>query len=355
MNQKEKTQKLLTDHHKKYPLMQICDMFKFLHQSSFGCEHAVSSADHATELIKKEAEGLHPTAPEAPEALDGAYSRVPLSRLFNGLSAETLGKLFAMSAKTEKDGTANLKEKLKVAEELIDCGELPFDSQEFFRLSKEWEEQGFPALHHSPEFRSLYHPSYRVISKDYIPFLPLFAKLDTLLSKGSVRLAIEGGSASGKTTLGALLEQIYNCTVFHMDDFFLRPEQRTPLRLAEPGGNVDRERFLEEVLIPLGKNETVNYRPFNCQTAELSEAIPITPKKLTVTEGAYSMHPDLAKFYDYSVFLDIDAGLQKKRIEKRNSPQMANRFFTQWIPLEQKYFEKLNIKQNCKMTIPVTE
>ena len=41
-------------------------------------------------------------------------------------------------------------------------------------------------------------------------------------------VALEGGSASGKTTLAALLQRIYNCaTVFHMDDFFLRPEQRT--------------------------------------------------------------------------------------------------------------------------------
>ncbi|MBQ8758231.1 MAG: hypothetical protein IJZ20_00890, partial [Clostridia bacterium] len=81
-----------------------------------------------------------------------------------------------------------------------------------------------------------------------MPFLPLFAKLDGMLLTGNVRLAVEGGSASGKSTLGALLESVYDCTVFHMDDFFLRPEQRTPERFAEIGGNVDRERFLSEVL-----------------------------------------------------------------------------------------------------------
>lgn len=32
------------------------------------------------------------------------------------------------------------------------------------------------------------------------------------------------------------------------DDFFLRPEQRTPERLAEPGGNLDRERMKSEVI-----------------------------------------------------------------------------------------------------------
>ena len=37
-----------------------------------------------------------------------------------------------------------------------------------------------------------------------------------------------------------------------MDDFFLRPEQRRPERFAEPGGNVDRERFAAEVLVHTG-------------------------------------------------------------------------------------------------------
>ena len=58
-----------------------------------------------------------------------------------------------------------------------------------------------------------------------------------------VFVAIDGPCASGKTTLAALLQRRFDGNVLHMDDFFLRPEQRTPERFAEPGGNVDRERF----------------------------------------------------------------------------------------------------------------
>ena len=53
-------------------------------------------------------------------------------------------------------------------------------------------------------------------------------------------------AGSGKSVLGQLLSEVYSCNLFHMDDFFLRPEQRTAERLAEAGGNVDRERFLEK-------------------------------------------------------------------------------------------------------------
>ena len=73
----------------------------------------------------------------------------------------------------------------------------------------------------------------------------------TARGKNFVMVAIDGKCTSGKTTLASKLAEIYDCNVFHMDDFFLRPEQRTSERFAEIGGNVDYERFQEEVLFPL--------------------------------------------------------------------------------------------------------
>ena len=72
-----------------------------------------------------------------------------------------------------------------------------------------------------------------------------------------VLVAIDGRCAAGKTTLAASLQAQLGCNVFHMDDFFLRPEQRTPERLHQPGGNVDFERFLTEVLRPLYDGDPV--------------------------------------------------------------------------------------------------
>ena len=185
-------------------------------------------------------------------------------------------------------------------------------------------------------------------------FEPLFAALDRRLAGNQpVRLAIEGGSASGKTTLGQILAERYGCTVFHMDDFFLRPEQRTAARFAEPGGNVDRERFLEEVLLPLRRGENILYRRFDCASMQLQNAVEITPGKLVVTEGAYSMHPELASFYDLSVFLDISPELQRERISHRNTPEKATRFFTEWIPMEQAYFAAFDIPAKCTLRIPI--
>ncbi|MBR7147444.1 MAG: hypothetical protein IKD13_01325, partial [Firmicutes bacterium] len=303
----ERSRKALQEHCQRYPDLKIRDVFKFLYQSSFGCEHMVSSLDAVTEWIRKEyrtvleASGGDVSGRGTVDPLDGAYSRVHLDWLDRGLSAETLGKLFYLSAKpsavsgakSKQDQTAELERKLAVALEMVRSGELAFSLEEFVEAVSEWKETGYPAVHHSEEFREMYHPAYRVISQEYVAFLPLFCEIDKRAG-GRFVVAIEGGSASGKTTLSQILSRVYDCTVFHMDDFFLRPEQRTPERFSEPGGNVDRERFLEEVLKPLSRGEVVRYRRFDCSTFTLGEPMEVEPKPLVIVEGAYSMHPELA-------------------------------------------------------------
>lgn len=350
MERNESTRAAILAHCEAHPRLMMTDLFKFLYQSTHGCEHMIASAERVTEYLEREAE----TAPmdgALIEALDGDYTRVFLSYLREGLSVETFGKLFCLSAKHEEKAKEALAYKLAVAHELAKEGLLPFAADDLLHVSAAWGRAGYPPIHHSEEFREAYHPAYRVIANEYIPLLPLFARLDSMLTRGNAVLAIEGGSASGKTTLAALLEKIYGCTVFHMDDFFLRPEQRTPERLTEIGGNVDRERFLSEVLLPLRRGETIHYRPYDCSSGTMAPPTPVAPQPLVVVEGAYSMHPELAGYYDFSVFLDISPEAQKARIGKRNSPAMAKRFFEEWIPLELRYFEKTKPHERCNLVM----
>ena len=349
METREKIKAALVCHCKRYPKLQIRDMFKYIYQSSFGCEHMISSPEAVEDYIRKETEQYVSVAEEVIEPLDGDYCRVHLDVIREGPSASTLAKLFYLSADHVEDGKERLLEKLSVLSEAAKEGVLSFGIEEVTAAMKEWCEAGYPACHHSEKFREAYTPAYRLIKKEYAMFLPLFQRIDCMLREGPVTLAIEGGSASGKTTLGKLLAQVYGCTVFHMDDFFLRPEQRTKERFAEPGGNVDRERFLEEVLLPLHRREPVAYRRFDCGTFTLEAPVLVTPSKLTVIEGAYSMHPELSEYYNLSVFLEISPELQRKRIEKRNTPELAKRFFTEWIPMEQRYFTELKVKERCDM------
>ena len=351
MKKYNKTCDLLIKHCCDYPGLQLQDIFKFLYQSAFGCEHFVSSLEKATEIIKEEYNHMPHKYIQGIEPLDGSYSRVPLSYMRRGISAETLGRLFVLSARQEEPGLTILMEKLKAAKALVRDGYIPFTEEAFENAVNQWASEGYKSVHHSDAFREKYCPSYRVIANRYIPFLPLFAEIDKLLSEKKVIIAVDGGSASGKTTLSRMLEEIYQCTVFHMDDFFLRPEQRTPERYGQAGGNVDRERFLSEVLEPLSMGEDVLYRKFDCASMTLAEGERVIAERLVIVEGAYSMHPELEGWYDFSVFLDISPELQRERILHRNSNEKAKSFFERWIPLENAYFEQTDIRNRCKMII----
>ena len=167
-----------------------------------------------------------------------------------------------------------------------------------------------------------------------------------LAGQDRVTIAIDGCCAAGKTTLAARLAACWDCNVFHMDDFFLRPEQRTPERYAQTGGNVDYERFREEVLLPLSAGKAFSYRPFDCGSFELAGPVAVTPKKLNIVEGTYSLHPRFGEVYDLKVFLTVPPERQRERILRRPA-FLHRRFFEEWIPMEQRYFEGFSIAEKC--------
>ena len=348
------TKKVLNDYVLRYPKLQIQDIFKFIYQSSFGCEHLVTSKEKAREYIFNEYVNCDFLNEDKIEYLDGNYVRLPLSYIDKGLNINTFCGIFVSSGKKEDNGLKVLQEKLQVAQAMVQAGELPFTLNDFVNAKEVWAKQGYPAIHHSEVYRKNYQPAYRVIAKEYVKYLSLFILLDKKLKEDNVKIAIEGGSASGKSTLGKLLQQVYGCTVINMDDFFLQPHQRTIERFKEVGGNVDWERFLKEVVIPLNSGLAVKYQKFDCKTMQLGDLVEVKPNKLTVIEGVYSMHPEFKKYYDYSVFLNVNKKTQANRIIKRN-PDLKKRFFDEWIPLENTYFTATDIKNRCDMIIKIKE
>lgn len=170
-----------------------------------------------------------------------------------------------------------------------------------------------------------------------------------LQSQSHVTVSIDGRCGSGKTTFAEALGEKLDCKVIHMDDFFLRPEQRTAERLSLPGENIDHERFLSEVLMPLSLGERFEYLPYDCQSSGFKKPVNVIPGKITIIEGSYACHPTLIKYYDICIFADTDAETQFSRIKKRNGDSAAERFRNIWIPLEEKYFSSFDIKNLCSL------
>lgn len=323
---------ILLWHASRYPRMQCRDYLKLLYQSEFGGGHLIADPEKALAWLEREsAEVEH--APEVPfEDIGGGLLRMYLP--VNGISSRTALGLF-METCAPRGSLEGLNRKLDLLLEM---------RPEFADEIAQYRAEGCPAQRHSEEYRAAYSPAYRLVPEAAQRFLPLFQAIDRLLSeKPYVRIAIDGRCASGKSTLGALLQRVYGANLFHMDDYFLPFERKTPERLAEPGGNVDYERFYEEIASHAADSEIV-FRPFDCSVQALGEPVNVTPKPLTVVEGSYALHPTLRDAYDLKVFLDIDAGRQSARILKRNGPEMHRLFINEWIPLENTYFDGLDIR-----------
>ncbi len=179
----------------------------------------------------------------------------------------------------------------------------------------------------------------------------IYDKLAALAKKEErpALLAVDGRCASGKTSFARAFAEGREVNVFHMDDFFLRPEQRTAERLAEPGGNIDRERFEAEVLLPLLRGRSFTYRPFRCHEMNFGDPVRVEPKAVNLIEGSYSCHPLLRAYYDRRLFLTIDPTEQERRILARNGAEAAEIFRTKWIPLEELYFSRCAVPECCEV------
>ncbi|MCL2628867.1 MAG: hypothetical protein FWD44_09275 [Oscillospiraceae bacterium] len=190
----------------------------------------------------------------------------------------------------------------------------------------------------------------------------LYSDIEQLLEqKERVILAIDGMSGAGKSSFANQLVDWFaakqvKCNIIHMDYFFLRPEQRTPQRLSMPGGNIDFERFNDEVAMHLTSGEPFTYRPFDCKTQTFATPVIVEPTPLTVVEGVYSMHPEIISnnIYDITVFMRLDEDEQKRRLKERN-PELYERFLSEWIPMESKYFEAFNVREKCTHNSPPLE
>jgi len=177
----------------------------------------------------------------------------------------------------------------------------------------------------------------------------LFDKINQLSDiKTPVIIAIDGNSTAGKSSLASLLKENYSCSVISMDHFFLRPDQRSPERLSQPGGNIDHDRFIDQIISPLKKGEPFVYYPYDCKLDKLGEPVTVDQTPLIVIEGVYCMHPVFSsEIYDITVYLQVDEEEQKRRLLSRN-PFLYERFINEWVPMENKYFGHFKIADKCE-------
>ncbi len=340
---------IILAHLQSYPSMAGKDIIKLLFQNEFAGEHIIKNLSQTYYLLKQECQNLNNKTYQ----IEPIGNNLVRFHLFNADEIElyTINQLFVCSSNHHNGSKKQLIETLKQIKQL----DLPI-----FDLNTEIDnylQQDCPIISHSNIYKELYKPHYRVMKAELAYYYPIILEINKLLLvKPEIKIAIDGMSASGKSTLANILNKIYDCNIFHMDDFFLQPFQRDEKRLNSVGENIDHERFKDEVLIPLSKCEKVSYQRFDCSKMELEEDIKkIDYKKINIIEGSYSMHCDLIEYYDYKIALKVSSDIQIERIIKRNGINMLKNFKNTWIPMENNYFKVFDIYKQANIIFDNSE
>jgi len=158
---------VLRSHMDRYPAMRIQDIYKLLHQSAMGSEHAIASVEDARQWMMQELAnmGVGPDEPVIdPISDDGFIVRVHLRPYIRqGGDIEVLLNAFICTANEFRGDPQILKEHWKF---VVKVEHFPVDQLDSF--IKSMQTNNFPAVHHSQTYEQFYRPAYRVVLKELI-------------------------------------------------------------------------------------------------------------------------------------------------------------------------------------------
>ena len=338
---------------KLHPSMHPQDIIKLCYQAAFGAEHLLLDKERALKYFNDEYSSIPKKSELLYEQISPEIYRINLSAWKDsGMPSEWLFEMFVNSMKPVDNGQDTFFKYLNTFEENCDSLQLAFSFDEWLDFKTNYLKDGIRAIHHSQTYRDAEKPAYRIVNARFIRLLPLLQKASQITTSNSAKvIAIDGRAASGKSTMADDLKLILGAGIVHMDDFFLPLSLRTPERFQTPGGNVHYERFREDVLPYISNDTAFSYRRFDCHIMDYNSTRFVNQSDWRVVEGAYSLHPILGDYADLKVFSTIDPEEQMMRIAKRNGAEMAERFRTTWIPMEEMYYEYYKIKDKCDLII----
>ncbi len=144
---------------------------------------------------------------------------------------------------------------------------------------------------------------------------------------GTRWIGIDGLGAAGKSSFAAeLASSLPGARVVHVDDF------------SRPGRQGwERNRFIEQVLQPLLAGRSARYQRWDYLDdrglgwVNLPAGVPV------IVEGVSSTDDRLPVPWDVTIWLEVPEDERHRRITKRDSTAMLERWRNDWWPSEQAY------------------
>jgi hypothetical protein len=163
---------LIRVHLERYPASGVMDVYKLLHQATFGPGHLIASKKAAQEWLEQEVDQLTP-APHEP-LVENIHPEGELVRLHLRPYVAHRGQIkplldaFVRSADQVQGAPETILARWQVFETLCRAGEVwaqRFAWREVALFGRIRAQEHWPAVSHSPEYNSAYDPAYRVLTR----------------------------------------------------------------------------------------------------------------------------------------------------------------------------------------------
>jgi uridine kinase len=165
---------------------------------------------------------------------------------------------------------------------------------------------------------------------------------------GLALIGIDGAGGSGKSALsrelaGALAAADTEVTVVHGDDFYREMDQKERLALTPAQGYercFDWERLRDQVLVPLASGRVADYQRYDWPSGQIVpfERHTVQPAGCVVVEGTFTVRPELAGFYDLTVFVDTPLDVCMERLAARGHDHGPGNWLQRWQESDKYYF-----------------
>lgn len=167
----------------------------------------------------------------------------------------------------------------------------------------------------------------------------VLALLAQLKSPSPTLIAIDGHSASGKSSIARALHQVHPAsTLVHTDDFYRPLPAHTRHGLDAAGGYhlyYDWQRLEAQVLRPLKSGRPARYQRYDWSTNDLAEWIVVLPTGLIIIEGCYAARPELRSYYHAIVVVVAHEATRQHR--QRLRADASQEWLDRWYAAEQYY------------------
>lgn len=169
---------------------------------------------------------------------------------------------------------------------------------------------------------------------------------------GTFIIAVSGFGGSGKTTFAhELATLLVDSKVIGADDFII---DRLSAR-SEDWDGVDWMRLVNQILEPASMdNKNLSWEPYDWATNSLKPTQTITTPKYLIIEGIGLIRPELKKFFDTTVWLDVPLEDAIKRGSARDAGWGLDHdkpWKNLWGPNDKDYFEKYKPRKSADYVV----